>query len=92
MHVKVTEEHIAKGKRRAMSFCPIALAIKEQASNSHVDVMPRHVYIGLGDDTRICDLPQIAHDFVVAFDMGNDVHPFEFETECRRLYAREEGR
>jgi hypothetical protein len=76
-----------------MSCCPIALAIRELEPNKHVDVMPCHAYIGFGDGTRVCDLPEIATDFVVNFDMGYAVSPIEFDTECRPMFQEgQEGR
>lgn len=93
MHVAVTAEHIAKGVRQTMAYCPVALAIKEVVAGREVDVMPLHAYIGWGDATEVCDLPEVTYDFIVAFDAGHDVTPFEFDTECRPLYTKgQEGR
>jgi hypothetical protein len=85
MHIKVTEDHIRRGKRRTMRCCPIALAIRDLEPNRNVDVLPQYAYIGYGDATRVCDLPQLAQDFIIAFDAGNEVTPIEFDTECRPL-------
>ena len=86
-NIKVTQEHINKGKRKDYSSCPIALAVKDVFPNDVIEV-------GQFDLTfENCDyesgngkylgyeLPNIACNFVEDFDAGRNVKPFDFELE-----------
>lgn len=72
MEVKVTQEHIDKGKQGSSIKCPIAIALEEMGhiacvSRLSVLVMNRNFY-----------LPFIASEFVKDFDAGRPVKPFSF--------------
>ena len=78
MIVKVTQEHIDKGRRRATSACPIALALKEQLGHEVV-VGEFSTYIGINSDS--IPLPRSAQRFVARFDRGKPVKPFNFRVQ-----------
>lgn len=71
--VKVTTKDIMEGKPGYSSFCPIALALKRQFPKQRICVAAR---INIGNYRR--DLPPKADDFILDFDHGNRVYPFQF--------------
>jgi len=85
MIVKVTKNHIDRGKPDSCYNCPIALALHEAdyAVSYMVTVSPVHVHLEFsGIETEMdLPLPQIACDFIDDFDNGRKVKPFEFELE-----------
>lgn len=80
MKVKVTQEHIDKGKPGAPYSCPVALAIR--------DSIPNIVNAGVGRTTIemidqhgnwLCyDAPRSVKKFVIAYDYKKPVEPFNF--------------
>ncbi len=77
MKIKVTQEDIDRGIRCSTAHCPIVFAIRRETGNSASVHLPV-VYINGLD---VADLPLSAMQFVVAFDRGQPVEPFEFEFE-----------
>lgn len=75
--IKVTAEHIRRGKPHKSHCCPIALAMGE-AFRCLVFVEGERAAI---DDGGRIALPKACVDFQVAFDAGAVVEPFEFEVE-----------
>lgn len=75
MKIKVTEEHIAKGRRGCCERCPVALAIREMTPCESVRVSSVILRIA---DTHVA-LPWHAGVFVTDYDQGRPVQPFEFE-------------
>lgn len=75
MIIRVTQEHIDKGKAGLCSLCPIALALKDAGFKDS--------WAGSGtlknNKNTICITPQSCYDFMVHFDAGDLVSPFEFE-------------
>lgn len=84
MKVTVTQRHIDEGRKNIISlgvapraaWCPIALAVRE-LTNKKYDVIASTYYIRIGDDRY--HTPTKAHMFMIDFDRGNPVKPFEFE-------------
>ena len=74
--VKVMQEDIDRGLRCSTAYCPIAYAIRRETGSSAS--VGRVVFINALD---IAKLPVAAAMFVVAFDRGDFVEPFEFELE-----------
>ena len=82
LQVKVTQKHIDDGIAESDTHCPIALAVGELLgiSQDHIEVDSDQITI---DDISGYDLPDLAREFVRAFDAGDPVEPIEFETdEC----------
>jgi hypothetical protein len=85
MKVKVTAEHIRKAKRLVyerglMPFgcCPIALALKDKKVGG-VYVHGNCVTYFSHNKKHMCDLPQVALNFIGFFDMRSKVRPFSFD-------------
>lgn len=87
-HINVTQECIDKGKRCDCELCPIALAAVEagipsvgvgkSAMNVYSNFSVMNVY---GNPSYVVGLPNVAHNFIDAFDRGDTVKPFEFDIE-----------
>ena len=89
--VKVTEEHIKKGKRGNPNSCPIAYAWKDifpNAFKTHVQgyndpqsgvwwSMSASSYKG----NISCDLPGKVVMLIDSYDVTGEMKPFEFEVE-----------
>lgn len=84
--VKVTQEHINKGKVQNENSCPIALALKEQGFKG-VAVPGGTFTLKVGKFHPSYTLPKKADQFVDTFDYEGKVKPFEFTAE---LYEVEE--
>lgn len=72
MKIKVTQDHIDRGKAFNCGYCPVALAIREQAET--VAVSRREVRITAWH----YDLPRSAQRFIDRFDLRKPVKPFTF--------------
>ena len=93
MIVKVTEEHIEKGIREDCLNCPVALAIYEMLPYPYSpSVSTRHnrgaaVVLSNKDDVNwnllIPIEGDVIYDFIMNFDNGYYVEPFEFELKVR---------
>ncbi|AXH46555.1 hypothetical protein SEA_ROBINSPARKLES_110 [Gordonia phage RobinSparkles] len=88
MKVTVTQEHIDKGKPWEICNCPIALALKEKGF-ANVEVSTLAISVGKNNQALLnhYSVPSIAKQFIKAFDDGQTVEPFEFET---RRYNNED--
>lgn len=76
--INVTAEDIAAGEQRECDFCPIALALRDAFPDARViSVSPDSVDL---DGIEI-DLPDIAVEFIHAFDGGEGGEPFSFELD-----------
>jgi hypothetical protein len=75
MKITVTEQHIEQGKQASQCFCPVALAIREATGIDQLCVLS----IGVIFKTGSVNLPEEASNFVLDFDAGQAVEPFEFE-------------
>lgn len=82
MFINITQEDIDKGERSKSSKCPLALAAHRSFSKEvYIDVLPERIYVHSGDATRLTkyNLPPIAQNFVISFDLHNPVEPIMFE-------------
>jgi hypothetical protein len=77
MKIKVTQEHIDKGCPQLGRKCPIAYAIFE-ATGKRVVVGGRSVWF---ESKCHIPLPGIAAYFVITYDRGCNVSPFEFDLD-----------
>lgn len=80
MKIQVTQEHINKGITGSACFCPIALAANAGEIGRKfgpVRVMPSSIMV----DTELLELPAVAKLFIIDFDHGHPVEPFEFDLE-----------
>lgn len=77
--IDVTQEDIDHGECGRCYRCPVARAIK-RAIGILVEVGDRYVAIFDKDRDSIIDyaLPDVAVDFIAAFDAGAPVSPFSF--------------
>ncbi len=78
MKIKVTKEDIANGKRNDFHSCPIALATKRKLNIGDWRLSVGAVIYNRGNDKR-WSLPKIARQFIINFDRGQKVKPFEFD-------------
>ncbi len=83
MKVIVTEEDIKKGQRCSISLCPIALATRRIPEVINSYVLPGSISLLSKFRTERVSFkpPQEVKDFIIKFDNGNEVHPFEFELQ-----------
>lgn len=78
--VRVTQEDINLGESRNCRWCPVALAMW-RATGKRWLVSPISMTVAdINDSGSVC-LPHIAYLFVLDFDAGRPVQPFEFEVE-----------
>jgi hypothetical protein len=77
IHVKVLQHHIDLGVRQNAFRCGIAQALMEQFDTERVTVGPS-IWV---DGKRLGFTPQNAAEFVVAFDRGWPVFPFNFDID-----------
>ena len=78
IRVKVTDEHIANGRRSSPTHCPLALAIKEVVSG---DVRVAGNGVLIGDQWIYMGLTWI--DFIGRYDTQHPrkVEPWEFDLD-----------
>lgn len=83
--IRVTADHIQQGERSNPMACPIALALIGQwggeDSEIAIDVFDGHAFASgppVPIDGVTAALPDEADAFVLAFDEGRPVQPFEF--------------
>ncbi len=83
LKVSVTAEDIAAGERRCCGACPIALAVARVTGASFVHTGPVAVQWSLphGADLIQGELPTVAFEFMMDFDRGMSVAPFDFDLE-----------
>jgi hypothetical protein len=74
MRIKVTQEDIDCGHRGDSQRCPIAQGIRRLRNPQHVEVCD---WIEIDNDNY--EAPAEVIEFIVAFDEGKPVEPFEFE-------------
>lgn len=80
IRVRVTADHIAKGKPTQKECCPIALAFKDAGYETAL-VDTQAAFIAKGKDKDVIVLPEKARLFVERFDVKKSVEPFEFTVE-----------
>ena len=78
--VTVTQDDIDHGVKQSCVKCPIAIAAT-RALNFSAHVQPNHIYAG----NRAYSVPWQARVFIIKFDNGGRVEPFQFEL---REYAQ----
>ena len=80
MKIKVTSDHITRGRPLTGCLCPVALAVKEQTGAKYVRVGLNTASIGKHVlDNIVYVLPPEVEKFIFNFDGLRDVSPFEFE-------------
>ncbi len=80
MTISVTQEDICNGKRKSNNNCPVALALNRQAGKGHS--MGFGICKKVGSKFRYFRTPPEVYEFVILFDAGIPVLPFEFELEA----------
>lgn len=86
--IRVTQEDIDNGERNDAESHPVALAMSREL-DSVVDVAGRFAFVyrdGIDDIT----LPVDVQEFIVAFNAGDPVQPFEFQIPWRPRVPRHE--
>lgn len=79
MLIRVTQEHIKRGKQFSPLACPIALAA-EEIGLKNVAVDPDHLHYGpYTKERKHLPLPGVASCFIYNFDSGYPISPIEFE-------------
>jgi len=82
MIIKVTQEHIENGCKKACLFCPVALALEARTGKEwSVGIYDAYCTHKSDDGPTLHTLPDSAKDFILYFDSGLPVEPFEFELE-----------
>ena len=77
MEINVGLKHIVRGEKESALSCPIALAMQEQLDNPEIQVGAELFWLKDGEPFN--DLPDIACDFIYAYDRGEPVYPISFE-------------
>lgn len=78
MLIKVTQDHIDQGTRKSALSCPVALAVMEACKANLAQVTRYGIGVGY---RRAVHAPASVSSFVLDFDKGHPVVPFEFELE-----------
>src|SRR2546423_13684013 len=78
MKITVTAEDIDGGIRRDPHNCPVARALR-RAGVAHSGVGGIAVMLGNQDQRMMVFLPGPAQEWIMQFDWGQPVQPFEFE-------------
>lgn len=74
--VNVRQEHIDAGSRYACTKCPVALALSDRLPDSDPRVGTKDFDSAFG----VCiPLPEVAREFIAAFDRVAPVKPFKFK-------------
>jgi hypothetical protein len=81
--IRVTKEDIETGRRGACGFCPIAFAVRRETNCHDVWVYDLTIDIKQHEHGQIAEYrtPFDAQRFMLDFDDGLAVKPFEFEME-----------
>lgn len=81
--VKVTQEHIARGRARNCMLCPVALAVAQTLDGFDVDVYGTDVRFSspsyTGGPRPSSRLTRSAQRFISRFDGDRPVKPFNFK-------------
>lgn len=94
MKIKVTRRHILEGVPRDVTQCPIAFAIMDIVNAPFVR-SGMCIYVGESQDkdegTRYCyrRATQTEQRFMIDFDKGEEVHPFEFELDIPPQFMKQ---
>ena len=80
MKIQVTQKHIDEGFRGSCSSDPICLAMKD-AGLKRPWVSPDHIAWDLDNRHYSVKTPELVWGFMVDYDTGRYVRPFEFELE-----------
>lgn len=90
MQIRVTQKHINEGEKIHCTECPIALAISDCLKKSYcAGVSMRRYYIHTLPLSQSCinnELPSKAQDFIIKFDCGRSVEPFDFDIDIPEEY------
>ena len=78
--ITVTDEDIERGVRKSYKFCPIACAMRRKKWDV-LAVIEQYAEIDVEGDEVKFKLPYDAQKFIVNFDTGKEVAPFEFEVD-----------
>lgn len=82
MKIIVSAEDIKVGKAKSSQYCPLALVIRRALPDAGIiRVFSDYLYIS---GTRV-SLPRKARNFIILFDSGQNVEPFDFELELTPL-------
>ncbi|MCI0537687.1 MAG: hypothetical protein L0Z50_20935 [Verrucomicrobiales bacterium] len=93
MRIEVTQNDIDKGCEKDCLKCPVALAINRVLRKPYVcyvDIPLIRIRKGRSLDF-VCEIltPEVAIDFIRAFDPGRDVSPFSFDLSIPEEYVAE---
>lgn len=87
MKITVTTEDIKNGLADSPCLCPIALAMKragfEFPPRLDNGVHPTQIYCSKDGRKLVLPTPDVAREFIYAFDEARDVEPFEFDLEVK---------
>lgn len=76
------QRHIDAGSRCSSRDCPVALAIAEAVPHGDGDIVSVGQYtFGMEPSYGDSPLPRAVRDFILRFDGGMEVEPFEFQLE-----------
>lgn len=79
MQVRVTADHIKRGKRRSESSCPIALALCEKLQvETQRGTSVGQMHLTVKGVRLLSKVPKKIVQFIEAFDKGSKVKPFTF--------------
>jgi len=74
--IPITARHIANGKPRDCTFCPVAVALEEATGHEWIVTSETCTY-SVG--SLVLALPAEVRQFIADFDAGKSVKPMEFE-------------
>lgn len=76
MKIKITAEDIAYGVRGSCSLCPVVHAVNRAFNCEGANIGPFVIFLS---QRRQWETPSIVRSFIMRFDAGLPVEPFEFE-------------
>lgn len=95
MRIRVTAEDIRLGCRYAGTACPVARAIGRAIREANlgdisVNVCPDQIRLwpAFTGEYTLYEIPYAARNFIMKFDHGRPVKPFEFELEVSECVSR----
>lgn len=93
-HIQVTQSDIDGALKKDSSRCVVATAIARAFPNaSHIAVDVQSIRFTVEGERRVYLTPYAVAGYVVAFDAGDEIHPFSFRLrEDQRVKARQTKR
>ena len=89
MKIVVTQDHIEKGDMCSETTCPIALAATGMFPHArHIRVLYHALEVWESSKVLIYTLPTYIQEWILSFDLEEEVHPISFDISNPREILR----